>query len=156
MGEPINRKLLNNLAFQLCQAHCRLYFALALVCFIRTLATAFFGSLRLELLTYFRKKKSKEHVNVDDVLNDVALTYANGFRDVRILINEAIAEPDTFRDEVESIIFELIAVNNYTYREVGQELGLSKKQVLYRYKLVVERVLNYLEKKGISSIEELL
>lgn len=115
-----------------------------------------YGTLRIAVLEYFRKKNKNEHLNVDDVFNDMALTFANGFKDVRILITEAIEESENFKDDKEQILFELIAVHNYTYEKAGKQIGLTRRQVKYRYGLIVKRVLKFLEKKGISSLEELL
>lgn len=36
------------------------------------------------------------------------------------------------------------------------QLGMSKRQVRYRYGLIVERILAYLQKQGIKSLEDLL
>ena len=115
-----------------------------------------FSALRLVVLEHFRAKRKNDGLNIDDIFNDVGLTFVNGFRDTRIIINDAIENTENFRDERERILFDLIAVNNFTYKQVAKQLGLTRRQVEYRYGQIVERVLRYLEKKGISNIEELL
>ncbi len=114
-----------------------------------------YGALRLVVLEYYRSRKSKE-VNIDDVFNDVSLTFVNGFRDARIIIAEAMENDENFMDDTERALFDMIAVSNMSYPEAGRQLGLTVRQVEYRYGRVVERILDFLKRKGISNIEDLL
>jgi RNA polymerase sigma-70 factor (ECF subfamily) len=114
-----------------------------------------YGALKLEVMAYYRKKKPGA-VDIDEVFDDVGLTFVNGFRDTRIMIQDAIESMDNFRDETDRILFDLIAVQNYTYEEAGAQVGLAKRQVRYRYGLIVDRMIDYFRKKGINSLEELL
>jgi RNA polymerase sigma factor (sigma-70 family) len=114
-----------------------------------------YGALRIEVLAYFRKKKGG-HESIDDVFDDIGLTYVNGFRDLRIVVNEIIEDIGSFRDDIEKILFDLIAVYNYTYEEAGSHLGLSKRQVRYRYGLIVDNIFKSLSERGINSLEDLL
>ena len=112
-----------------------------------------FGVMRNVLFRYY-EKKSKVDVDIDTVFDDVSLTYVNGFRDTRIIIEEAIENIDL--SEQERLILEYIAFNNYSYTNVGKIMGLSKRQVGYKYLGIVTKVTDYLKKKGITDIEELL
>ena len=56
----------------------------------------------------------------------------------------------------EQLVFELIAINNYTQEETAKQLGITRRQVRYKYSIIVDRILDYFKKKGINSIEELL
>lgn len=114
-----------------------------------------FSALKLVVLEYYRRK-GRNDVNVDDALNDVAMTFVNGFRDTRIVIKEAIENMGNFIDENEKAIFDLVAVHNFSYRETARELGITRRQVEYRYTQMVERIVKYLAAKGIQSLEELL
>jgi len=113
-----------------------------------------YGALRLAILEFFRKKKS--NVNIDEVFSDVSLTFVNGFRDARIIISEAMENMDNFNNEEERIIFDLIAINNFSYNQTAKQLGLTKRQIEYKYKLIVNRIIQYLKKKGVDNIEDLL
>lgn len=114
-----------------------------------------YGALRLEIMAYYRRRRP-DATDIDDLFDDVGLTFVNGFRDTRIMIQEALEDMGNFEDEREKILFDLIAVRNYTYEEAGAELGFSKRQVRYRYGLIVSRLQEYFRKKGIASLEELL
>ncbi len=114
-----------------------------------------YGTLRNVVSDYYRKKKGKT-VNVDDLFNDISFQYVNGFRDTRILIQEAFDNMNNFKDEKDKILFDLVAVYNFTYSETGEQLGLSVRQVRYRYGLIVKTLLDYFKQKGINSLEELL
>lgn len=113
-----------------------------------------FGTLRNVVLEYFRSKNPD--IDIDNVFYDAALTFVNGFRDLRIIINEAIESDENFKDEIDRIIFDLVAIRNYTYEEAGKELGFTRNQVKYRYFNIVKNITIYLKQKGISSLEDLL
>ncbi|MCP4131764.1 MAG: sigma-70 family RNA polymerase sigma factor [bacterium] len=114
-----------------------------------------FRAVRNRLIDYYRKKKNMTQDVADlEASGDIALTYINGFKDTRIIIQEAV---DTISNDSERNIFELVAVQNYSYSEAGKALGLTKRQIFYRYTKIVENILDFLKnKKGINSIEELL
>ncbi len=115
-----------------------------------------FSALKLVVLEYFREKKKNTGLNIDDVFTDVGLTFVNGFRDARIIINEAIEDMENYRNEEERVIFDLIAVNNFTYGDAAKITGMTRRQVEYRYGLIVDRILEYLAKNGIKDISDLL
>lgn len=113
-----------------------------------------FGTIRYVLSEYYRKQKNMpEDLAEAEAGYDIALTFVNGFRDTRIIIDEAIAE---INDERDRNIFDLVAIQNYTYEQAGKELGLTKRQIKYRYGLIVKDVIIFLNKKGIKNIEDLL
>ena len=112
-----------------------------------------FGTLRNIVYNYYRSKKP-DNVNIDDIFQDISLTFVNGFRDARITISAAIEEE--IRDEEERQIIELIAYNNYSYAHVAKLLGVTKRMIQYRYTQLVKRILENLKSKGIKNIEDLL
>jgi RNA polymerase sigma factor (sigma-70 family) len=112
-------------------------------------------TLRYVVLEYYRKKDYKE-MDIENILNDTLLTFVNGFRDTRILIEDAIEDMKNFKDEKEKILFDLIAIYKYTYKETGKYLGLTERQVRYKYSLIVKRLVQYFNRKGIKNLEDLL
>jgi len=114
-----------------------------------------FGTMRFVLLEHYRKN-SVEHVDIDDIFYDENIQYVNGFRETRMILQDAIDAPENYKDERDRIIYELIAIKNYTYEEVAGVMGLTKRQVNYRYRTAVERIVDYLKKKGVNNLEELL
>lgn len=114
-----------------------------------------YGALKYELLNYY-KKKNIQTVDIDEIFDDVALTYVNGFNDSRIVINEAIENIENFKNDSEYILFKLIAIQHFTYEEAGKQLGLTKRQVRYKYTEISNRLCHYLKKKGIKNLEDLL
>ena len=113
-----------------------------------------YGALRLSVFEYYRKKNSE--ANIDEVFEDVSITFVNGFRDARIIIAEALEHEKNFSGDDDRILFDLIAVYNFSYSEAARELGLTKRIVEYRYGRIVERILDSLKRKGIKNLEELL
>lgn len=111
-------------------------------------------TVRNVLFEHYRKVENMPDTLAGaDVFNDVSLTFVNGFRDIRLIIDEAIKALDAQTDR---ILFDLVAVQNYTYEEAGTELGLTRRQVKYRYGLIVRSIIEYFNRKGIHKIEDLL
>jgi len=113
------------------------------------------GAMRIEVLGYFRKKRGAA-VNVDDLFEDVNLSFVNGFRDARLIIQESLEDMGNFVGEREKVLFDLIAVSNFTHLEAGQALGMSLGQVKYRYGLIVRRLIECLNRRGIRNLEDLI
>lgn len=113
-----------------------------------------YGALRLALFDHYRAK-DKSAV-MDDIFKDVGLTFVNGFRDARIIINEVIESGETFDTEEDKILFDLIAINNFSYSQAGSQLGFTKRQVQYRYGVIVQKILDQFSRRGIKHIEDLL
>jgi RNA polymerase sigma factor (sigma-70 family) len=113
------------------------------------------GTLRFVLLEHYQKNRAGT-VDIDEIFYDENILFVNGFRDTRIVLREAFDASENYRDEKDRIIYELIAIKKYTREEVSRLMGLTKKQVHYKYKAVVDRIVEYLKKKGINKLEELL
>jgi RNA polymerase sigma factor (sigma-70 family) len=113
-----------------------------------------YGTVRLVMLEHVRK--DKDHFDIDEIFDDKNFAYVNGFRDTRIIIQEAIDDTENFNCEEDKILFHLIAVNNFSYKKAGEQIGMSERQSRYKYNLTVDRLEKYFRKKGFNSIEDLL
>lgn len=114
-----------------------------------------FGTLRLVLSEHFRKKRG-DLADTEAEIEGVAASYVNGFRDTSILLQEAMDRLESGGDEDDRVIFDMVAVNNFTYGEAAKHLGMGEQQVRYRYERSVKRLLGYLREKGIQNLEDLL
>jgi RNA polymerase sigma-70 factor, ECF subfamily len=112
-----------------------------------------FGTLRNIVYNYYRDKKP-DKIDIEDVFQDISLTFVNGFRDARIVISAAIDEE--IKNEEERQIIDLIAFNNYSYAHVAKLMGQTKRMIQYRYTQLVKRILGNLKNRGIKNIEDLL
>jgi len=112
-----------------------------------------YGALRLSVFEFYRKRG--RGVNIDEV-DDVALTFVNGMRDTRIMLSEAFENSANFEKEGDRALFDLVAFYNFSYSQAAQHLGLTKRQVEYKYRRIVDRITGYLKQKGVNSIEDLL
>jgi RNA polymerase sigma factor (sigma-70 family) len=112
-----------------------------------------FGTINNVLMNYYRrKKKFSSDEDIENYLSDVSMTFVNGFRDTRIIIDEAVnslSGPDR-------ILFDLVAVQNLTYDMAASHLGFTKRQAEYRYSLIVKSIRVFLNEKGIANLEDLL
>jgi RNA polymerase sigma factor (sigma-70 family) len=111
-----------------------------------------YGTLKNVVYKYYAAKN--QDVDIDKLFDSINLSYTNGFRDTRILINEAIEQIECSQEE--RIMLDLIAKHNFSYVNVAKILGLTRRQVEYKYGQVVKRIMDNLKKKGITDIEELL
>jgi RNA polymerase sigma factor (sigma-70 family) len=102
-----------------------------------------------------RRKSGDAEADIDN-MDDVGMTFVNGFRDARIIIQEAIENMENFGTENGRLLFELIAVCGFTYQEAASELGVSRRQAEYGYGIITARIINYLNKRGIKSVQDLL
>ena len=113
-----------------------------------------YGAIKNYVLKYYNTKK--DQVDIDTVFDDAGLLFVNGFRDIRIILQEAIDNENNFMNEQEKILFDLIAINRFTYEQTANQLGLKKRQVRYNYGKIVARIKHYLSSKGINNLEDLL
>ncbi len=114
-----------------------------------------FIALNLIIKEYYRKHR-RNVTDIDDVFDDAALTFVNGFRDTRIIIKEVLEEEGTYADDVDRVVFELVAMSGHSYAEAAAHLGLTRRQVEYRYGQIVARVMERLKQRGVKHLEDLL
>ncbi len=53
-------------------------------------------------------------------------------------------------------IFDYIAIQNFTYEQTAKQLGFTKRQIKYKYGLIVRQILDFLNKRGVKDLEDLL
>lgn len=116
------------------------------------------GAMKFCISNYYRKREGADaaSIDIDAIEDNVHLSFENGSRDLRIIIREAIEDSGNYRDEKERILFDLIAINNYSYEQAAQHLGLTRRQAHYKYQQVSRRILERLKDRGITRIEDLL
>ena len=114
-----------------------------------------FNAMRYVVKEYYCARKGVE-ISIEEVFEDMGLVFVNGLREARLIIQEALEDMENFRGERERILFDLIAVNCFTFMETGRQLGMSGKGVRRRYRLIVRRLIEYLNRKGIRNLEDLL
>jgi len=119
---------------------------------IQNIRSWLYGTMKNVVYRYYTAKD--QHVDIDELFNSQGLAFTNGFRETRIIINEAMDQIDCNDDE--RIIIDLIAKHNFSYNNVAKILGMTKRQVEYKYTQLAKGILAYLKKKGITGIEELL
>ncbi len=119
---------------------------------INNIRTWLYGTLKNVVYRYYSSKK--QNVDIDELFDSIGLSFTNGFKETRILINEAIAQIEC--GEEERIMLDLIARHNFSYVNVAKVLGLTRRKVEYKYGQLIKEILDYLKKKGITDIAELL
>lgn len=113
------------------------------------------GSARYVILNYYRKKKmSVDNIDIEDLEN--ILPARTAASETEIILREALENNDNYHNEKERALFELVAINRFSYDQAGKQLGLTKRQVQYTYEKVSARIMDYLKKHGISQIGDIL
>jgi RNA polymerase sigma factor (sigma-70 family) len=113
------------------------------------------AALKYVMFEHF-KKNSLSDVDITELNDDISLSFVNGFRDSRIIIEEALENMDNFGDETGKVAFDMITMYHFTYKEAGAQLGLTERQVRYRYAHIVSNLVGYFKTKGIKGLEDLL
>ena len=111
-----------------------------------------YGTARLVILE-FLKKNSAETLAAPEA--EEALSRPDSETDTGRFIKEAI-DASTAGDQNGRILFELIAVHDFSYKAAAGHLGMTEHQSRYKYNLILKKVLCYFKEKGINSLEELL
>ncbi|HOD15027.1 MAG TPA: RNA polymerase sigma factor [Spirochaetota bacterium] len=114
-----------------------------------------FGALRLVVFDYY-KRKGKNDIDIETMFEDVSMSFVNGFRDTRMVIQQALDGLYSSVDETERALFDLTAVHGFSLREAALHLGLSYKQARIRYDRASRMLMDHFRKAGINSLEDLL
>lgn len=107
-----------------------------------------YGTTRLVTMEFLRK-------NNLTTLDETSQIQPQDHNETAQLLHDAL-ESITGDDESGRILFELVAVYDFSYKAAGCQLGLTEHQTRYKYNLMVKKVLAYFKNKGIHSLEELL
>ena len=113
------------------------------------------AALRLEVLAWYRRRRP-DLVDPEVLFDDISLSFVNGFRDTRIVIEEAIEKIEEIHGSRNLVLFELIAIRHFTYEETGRQLGINKRQVRYRYIEIMRWLKEHLKEQGVKHLEDLL
>jgi RNA polymerase sigma-70 factor, ECF subfamily len=112
---------------------------------------------RNQTAMYYRKKKNKKSdIDIKEFENDITHSFVNGTKELRIILSDEIKNPANYSDETEQTLFELIALLKYSYKEAAEQLGLSQRQIAYRYEKITKRIVDNLRVKGLKKVDDLL
>jgi RNA polymerase sigma factor (sigma-70 family) len=108
------------------------------------------GAARLELLMHGRN--SKHGFSIDDAFLRPTSAVHDTCRDARIIINEAL---NTLGGQTDRLIIQLVARWGLSYAETARRLGLTRRQVRYRYARACRSIISFLSARGIQSAGDL-
>jgi RNA polymerase sigma-70 factor, ECF subfamily len=114
-----------------------------------------YGAMRIVMFDYYRSRGRSE-ADIESMLDDAAMAYVNGFRETRLIIDDALAHPETFAGETERSVFELVAISGFSTAEAARHLNISYRQARYAFEMVSRKIVSHLRSRGIESLEELL
>ncbi|HEY1405295.1 MAG TPA: sigma-70 family RNA polymerase sigma factor [Spirochaetota bacterium] len=114
-----------------------------------------YGALRIVLMDYYREKGKREE-EIELLIDDARMSYVNGFREARMVIQAALTDPEVFAVDSDKVVFELVAIHNYSFVEVSKHLGLSYRQARYSFQTTARKIVELLKSRGIAKLEDLL
>lgn len=104
-----------------------------------------FVSIKYEILNYYQKEKKPSNIiDIDELKDDVNLAFQNGFRDARIIIKDTVNNLRNFKDEKEKMLFDLIAVFDFSYNDAADYMGMTRAKVEYMYKKIETELVPFL------------
>ena len=117
-----------------------------------------YKAMTFEITNYYNKKSNvkRNDIDIDSIPNDSRLSVKGEFDETRLIVEEAIENMSNFKNEKEKILFDLVAIHNYSYKKAASYLGLTKWQVQYTYNKIEKRLLKYLKEKGIKELKDIL
>jgi RNA polymerase sigma factor (sigma-70 family) len=113
-------------------------------------------AINYAILNYINIKKNEDYSSIAKKTSDGSLTTKEEDRDLKLIIEEVIQNKDNYHDENENLIFDLVALKNFSYSQAAKELGKTKRQIEYTYRKICRRIVEKLRKKGISAISDIL
>jgi RNA polymerase sigma factor (sigma-70 family) len=121
---------------------------------VKNVRTWLYGTIRNVLSEYFRRRKIP-HIDAETI-SDIRI-HSSDFeeKEKRDFIEETLKNPSNFGGEAGKYLFDLITVHENTYREAGLKLGMSERQVRYRYTLIINKLHRHFNNRGIRSAGEL-
>jgi RNA polymerase sigma factor (sigma-70 family) len=110
------------------------------------------GAVRFEVLAYYRKNdKTGNAVSLDNLEEEPVTVQNNNDSDLTIILREAIERIENYENDQDRVLFQLIAINKYSYAEAAAELGISRRQAEYAYSKIIQKIVAHLKSKGIST-----
>lgn len=113
------------------------------------------GTANFVLLEHYKKRKA-DHVDIEDVEESLEDAHPSAAGETKLILQEALSDPENFGDEKSRVLFDLIAVHDYTFTEAAKNLGITVPQARYRFNAVAGRIISYFRSRGIRGMEELL
>jgi RNA polymerase sigma factor (sigma-70 family) len=115
------------------------------------------SSVKYAVWNYLRTiRKEEKNFNIDRVMEDTTMVFVNGMRETRIMIEEALDTLGFFGKEESRTLFDLVALHQYTYKETAEHLGMTERQVGYKYRNIVDKLMRHFKDKGVHGLEDLL
>jgi len=113
------------------------------------------GTMRNVVYDYYKRKGRKDE-DINSIIEDSSMSYVNGFREARLIIEDVINNGNVFDDERDKTVFDLIAFNNYSYVDTAKLVKISYRQVRYSFQKSSLKIQEQLRNRGIKGLEELL
>lgn len=117
-----------------------------------------FTALRFEITNYYNKKANakKDTVDIDTIRDTAIVSVETETRETQIIIADILADENNYASEQERILFELVSIYSFTFKDAASFLGMTRWQVEYRFKKIELKILHRLREKGIMEAGDIL
>ncbi len=125
---------------------------------VREVRNWLFTALRFEITNYYSRKANsrKETVDIDTLRDTAIISSEDDTREVQIIIADILGDRSNYDSEQEMLLFELVAIYSFSFKDVASFLGLTRWQVEYRFKKTEMKILHKLREKGILEAGDIL
>lgn len=97
-----------------------------------------------------------QNIEEDNDLAQTIVDSSSSDLDTQLVINDAIENKTNYTNSQDKTIFDMVARCKFTYLKTAKILGLSERQVRYKYQKILFLFLTYFKTIGINQIEDLL
>ncbi len=112
------------------------------------------GTMRNHMYSYYRKQ-NRYSFDMKEI-NESEVAARDAQYEVNDVIDENIFNEGNFKNGLDEQIFVLRAIQGLSYRAVAENLGLTKRQVHYRYIQIMRRIRSKLMEIGISCLADVV
>lgn len=110
-----------------------------------------------EYLKFMRNNNKKNNIdNIDNEYLEELYSDDKEDLDTKIIIQDVVYSEKNFKTKDDKKLFELISKTKFTYQKTADILGLSERQVRYKYKRTLYSLFNDFRNMGIKSIADLI
>lgn len=116
------------------------------------------NSLMYYIPAYYRASGRLNHAScqVMENVHDLEIRVEQEDYDIRMIVDDMLSSMDNYEDDEELLVFELVALCEYSYVKASRYLGISSRSVNYYYHKVLKRMAAYLRDRGVTCLTDLL
>lgn len=103
---------------------------------------------------YEKRKKENNIINIESLDEEQYTNNNYVLIENKIIFNDLIKTKINLKNNIDEEIFNLVAIENFNYTQTAKLLGITTRQVRYKYKKAILLISKFLNNIGIKTIED--